>query len=69
MVSQRGNQNANVNILRRNNILHLASEIYGQREDIVMGLSLFPVISNIYMEYFMKMALRTIPLSLSTWIK
>ena len=47
----------------------MGSDIYWQEEGLAMGSPLSPVLANIYMEYFEEMALGSIPLNPSMWLR
>ena len=47
----------------------IGSDIYRQKEGLVMSSPLSPVLANIYMEYFEEMPLGSTSLKLSLWLK
>ena len=47
----------------------LGEEYYQQTEGMAMGSPLSPVIANIYMEHFEKLAMETAPLKPSVWLR
>ena len=47
----------------------MGSDIYRQEEELAMGSPLSPVLANIYMEYFEKMALGFTSLKPSMWFR
>ena len=47
----------------------MESDIYQQEECLAMGSPLSPVLANVYMEYFKVMALRSISLKPSMWLR